>query len=124
MRRINSNSCIVDPAALQKSSSRLESHFLRLWQALGGPPLDQEAKVAEGRRWRFDFCHAPSLTAIEIEGGTWSKGRHNRGSGYQADCEKYNAAALLGFSIFRLTGDMISTPHIQPIIERCKNFLN
>ena len=48
--------------------------------------------------------------AVEVEGGVWSKtpGRHTRGAGFEADCEKYNAAAAAGWRVARVTTKMIS----------------
>ena len=57
--------------------------------------------------------------AVEVEGGTWINGRHNRGKGFAEDCEKYNQAALLGWRVFRLTIDMLENDpygHLMPII--------
>ena len=48
---------------------RLEGRFLRLWESLGGPPLEKEFRFHPGRRWRADFAHLPSRTLIEVEGG-------------------------------------------------------
>jgi len=59
------------------------------------------------RRWRFDFCWILKGIAVEVEGGTWSGGRHTTGAGFEKDCEKYNEAMLMGFRIFRFTGAMI-----------------
>ena len=53
------------------------------------------------RLWRFDFALPDYKTAIEIEGATWTQGRHTRGKGYQNDCEKYNAATLMGWKVLR-----------------------
>jgi very-short-patch-repair endonuclease len=49
--------------------------------------------------------------AIEVEGGTWAKGggRHNRGTGFEKDAEKYNTAALAGWIVLRFTGNMIKS---------------
>ena len=55
------------------------------------------------RKWRFDFAVPSLMIAIEIEGGVYSRGRHTRGKGYINDMEKYNAAQLLGWQVFRFT---------------------
>jgi very-short-patch-repair endonuclease len=47
--------------------------------------------------------------AVEVEGGSWIAGRHVRGRGFEADCEKYNAAVLLGWRILRFTTAMIES---------------
>ena len=59
------------------------------------------------RRWRFDFAWPAEQLAIEVEGGTYTRGRHNRPVGFAQDCEKYNSAALLGWRVLRYTGAMI-----------------
>ena len=68
-----------------------------------------EYRFAAGRQWRFDFCLPDYRIAIEIEGGTWTDGRHTRGKGYQADCLKYNAAALDGWTVLRYPATYIAT---------------
>lgn len=99
-------------------SSHLERKFALLWKAHDGPlPLRHEVPFHPTRKWRFDFAHHTARVAIEIEGGTWSRGAHNRGRGYAEDCEKYNAAVLLGWSVFRLTSDMLTKDHLQPIMS-------
>ena len=59
------------------------------------------------RRWRFDFAWIDHKLAVEVEGATWARGRHTRGGGFEADCEKYNAAVLLGWRVLRFTGGMV-----------------
>ena len=44
---------------------------------------------------------------MEVEGGTWSWGRHVRPDGFERDAEKYNAAALAGWRVLRFTGKMV-----------------
>lgn len=61
-----------------RSHSRLEEHFLLLWKAVEGPPLQREFRFHEKRKWRADFAYLPGRVLIEIEGGIWVNGRHNR----------------------------------------------
>lgn len=76
-------------------------------------PFEREYRFHPVRRWRFDFalCTAvngvPTSYAIEIEGGSWIAGRHNRGKGFEADLRKYNEAAKMGWTVLRFTSNMI-----------------
>lgn len=104
-------------------SSSLEREFITLWRVMGGPELEPEYRFHPSRKWRFDFAHPESRLAIELEGGTWGKGRHTTGKGYAADCEKYNAAAMAGWRVIRFTGDMLrQSPyqHLLPVVEWIK----
>lgn len=65
------------------------------------------ARESLGRQWRFDFAWVDHLVAVEVEGATYADGRHTRGSGFAADCEKYNAAARLGWRVLRYDGNMV-----------------
>lgn len=85
-----------------KPPSRLEKRFELLWRALGGPVLEKEFRFHPVRKWRADFAHIPSRTLIEIEGGIYVNGRHNRGAGFAADLEKYLEASLAGWRVVRL----------------------
>jgi very-short-patch-repair endonuclease len=58
------------------------------------------------------------LVAAEVEGGTWSGGRHTRGSGFEKDAEKYNEAANDGWRVLRFTGGMIQRGEALQQIER------
>lgn len=82
------------------------------------PPLQTEVRFEPKRRWRADFGVGRVL--VEIEGGTWSGGRHTRGKGYLADCEKYNRAAELGFVVLRYTYTMLEDDP-QKVIEQVLN---
>lgn len=90
-------------------------------------PALREYRFDLKRKWRFDFiilpadlCARPSI-AVEIEGGVWNGGRHSRGKGMEADMEKYNAAALAGFRVFRFSPAMVhSGAAIDTIREAIK----
>ena len=83
--------------------------FAQIWRALAPRSIElvQEHRFHGTRRWRFDFAHLPSKTAIEIDGSVFMFGRHTRGAGYTNDCEKLNEAAALGWLVFRLTTGMV-----------------
>jgi len=80
------------------------------------------ALCVEPRRWRFDFAWPDWKLAVEIEGGVFAHGRHTRGKGYEADCEKYNAAAVLGWTVLRYTPDMLQKNPLLAI-EQCKKII-
>ena len=68
---------------------------------------EKEYRFHPKRRWRFDYAFPNHKIAVEIEGGVWIDGRHNRASGFIKDMEKYNAAAVLGWRIYRILPDGI-----------------
>lgn len=65
--------------------------------------LVKEFRFHPKRLWRFDYAFPQLKIAIEVEGGVWTKGRHTRGSGFTKDMEKYNAAAVQGWTLIRVT---------------------
>lgn len=90
-------------------TSTLEAQFAGLVRMLAPdlPPYVSEHTFAKGRRWRFDAAWTKHRVAVELEGGVWSGGRHTRGSGFEADCSKYNRAALDGWIVLRYTASML-----------------
>ena len=100
----------------KQPGSRLENRFETLWRALGGPELEREFRFHETRRWCSDFDHLPCSTLIEIEGGIWIQGRHNRAAGFAADLEKYLEAALAGWRVIRLGPHELTAAHVERLI--------
>ena len=74
-----------------------------------GLAFQREFKFHPHRRWRIDFAFPDERVGVEVEGGTWSGGRHTRGSGFAADCEKYAEAMCLGWRVLRVTGDQVKS---------------
>ncbi len=85
-----------------------EELFALHCKAKGLSPV-REWSFAKPRRWRFDFAFPKEKLAVEIEGGTWIQGRHNRGSSIEKDLVKYNTAALLGWTVLRFTPAMVKS---------------
>ena len=97
--------------------SNLEDDLLFQLRAVGLDP-EREYKFHPERRWRADFAFETSKVLIEVEGGHWTAGRHVRGSGFEKDCEKYNAAAELGWLVLRYTSRHIRSGEALQQIER------
>lgn len=98
--------------------SQLEETLALHIRAAGLPPPVREHKFHPVRKWRFDFAWPEQRVGLECEGGIWTQGRHTHPAGYLLDVTKYNEAALLGWTLIRVTGDMIRKGEALQLIER------
>lgn len=64
---------------------------------------ERYAKSKRSKRYRADFAFPSSRSLIEIQGGTYMRGRHVSGSGYDRDARKYNLAMISGWKVYLLT---------------------
>lgn len=92
------NSKIVSSTA---SSTDLFQKYLMA--ELPGVEVLKEYTFHWTRKWRFDYAIPTLKIAIEIDGGVWLYGRHNRPEGYINDMEKLNTAASMGWLVLRFT---------------------
>lgn len=100
-------------------TSRLETLFwLQLQQAGLDDGWERQYRFCPPRRWTFDFALPYRALAVEIEGGSFVYGRHNRPSGFAADLEKYNTATLLGWRLLRFTGAMLNEDDAIPWVRK------
>lgn len=89
-----------------------------------GVPFEREFTFAKPRKWRFDFVIAADHSrakdrrpiAIEVEGGAWNGG-HRRGVEFDKDCERSNAAQILGWTVLRFSPYMVETGEAIATIE-------
>lgn len=65
-------------------------------------PFERQFRFNPERKHRADFFVPPDLL-IEVEGGTFIEGRHSRGLGFAADCEKQALAVIGGYRYLRAT---------------------
>ena len=72
-----------------------------------GVEFEREYRFAPPRRWRADFAVPDRRLLIEVQGGHWVDGRHNRGDGYAKDLERQNAAQLAGWMVLQYTTDQV-----------------
>lgn len=89
------------------STSQLETRLAAQISQAGLPAPVRELQFHPCRKWRFDFAWLEAMVAVEIDGATWTGGRHTRGKGYEADAEKLNEAALMGWTVIRVTGGQV-----------------
>jgi very-short-patch-repair endonuclease len=86
-----------------------------------GVMFDRECRFDPSRRWRADFV-IPSMhkspLLIEIDGGTWTGGRHVTGSGHASDAEKRNAAVLLGYRPLTFSPAQVESGEALQTIEK------
>jgi very-short-patch-repair endonuclease len=87
--------------------SSLEAALALHIRAAGLPEPVREYRALPPRRWRFDFAWPDRRLLVEVHGGTWARGRHTRGAGFERDREKMNAATLAGWRVLEFTGDMV-----------------
>ena len=88
-------------------------------------PVREHAFVSD-RKWRFDFAWPSLKMAVEVEGvihygtnpdGSRKTSRHQTSQGYFNDCDKYNRAALEGWTVLRYTQKHISNGSALEQIE-------
>ena len=89
--------------------SRLEEVLEFHLDSTKAPAFEREYEFHPTRKWRFDFAWPDHMLAVECEGLTApsTKSRHTTNEGYSKDLEKYNAAALAGWTVLRYTMPMI-----------------
>jgi hypothetical protein len=94
-----------------------ELAFAKLLELRGLPAPETEHRFHDTRRWRFDYAWPFARVALEVEGGVWTGGRHNRAAGFLKDIEKYNNAALLGWMVVRCTPKDLATQKTVELLE-------
>lgn len=87
-------------------------------RSAGLPAPVLEHRFAPPRKWRFDKCWPDRRIALELEGGTWHQGRHQRPVGFENDCVKYTEAAIRGWTVIRATKQMVEDGRALDLLRR------
>ena len=112
-------------AAARQNRHKLEDRFAAMLAEAGlDDGVQREYRFARPRRWRFDFAWPALFVAVEIQGGTYNKGRHVRGAGYKKDCDKSNAAVARGWLVLRFTGAHLTKRATPATIALIRGLLN
>lgn len=96
--------------------------FIQVCRQMGLPEPLPEHKFHPGRKWRIDFYfeNGDRKVALEVEGGVHTGGRHTRGAGFESDMEKYNALAVAGIFLYRVTPKNLLK---EPLFTHLKSIL-
>lgn len=72
------------------------------------------------RKWRCDWIVKDTRVLVEFEGGLFKKraAGHNSVTGILRDIEKYNEAALLGFTVIRIAPNHVRSGEALKWVER------
>lgn len=91
----------------------------------GIPEPTYEWRFHSSRKWRFDLAWVLFYenwgnvkVAIEVQGGIWQGGRHNRGAAMLKEWEKLNEAAAMGWRILYCQPQDLCTVAFAQIIKR------
>ena len=100
-----------------KAPSALEAKFL---SAIAGlPQPEREHRFHPVRRWRFDFAWLDRKVAVEVHGGAWVTGGHNRAGHQASDNEKANTATLMGWKVLTFnTVQMKDLAAVRSVVEQ------
>ena len=120
---------------LQSNNTQSADVFPKFVHDQTGLTVTKELEFHPSRKWRFDYAIPEIMLAIEVEGGVFKKrtytnkrgetitttgGRHNSASGFLGDMEKYNAAALAGWKVYRVTPAKLMTSEVLNVINSLK----
>lgn len=88
--------------------SAIEEQFAeQLTAAELDEPWIREHRFAPPRRWRFDFAWPEQRIALEIDGGLYVYGAHNRGAAIEAAYEKRNVAETYGWRVLTVSAHQV-----------------
>lgn len=89
--------------------SAIEDTFAAQLEATLTDGWVREYRFHPERRWRFDFAWPEQSVAVEIEGGLFSNGGHNRGAYIESTMEKYAQAAIMGWYVLRVSPKQVQS---------------
>jgi hypothetical protein len=99
-------------AALNGDPEKWERYLDGQMAMVGLHPVPQFAFALDWtprRQYRADFAFVKEMLLIEVDGGTWISGGHNRGAAYARDRERDNEALCHGWRTIRVVPSQIES---------------
>lgn len=89
--------------------SDLEAALVKQLEWFGAPAPTPQYRAIGARRWKWDLAYPDRNLLIEIDGGLYTGGRHQRPGRWGADndAEKQSTAAAFGWVTMRFTPELI-----------------
>lgn len=121
--RMKSSDFVKSGLALRGRGGAIDDYKAELENQMrheGLPDYQREFIFNEKRNWRFDYLFPVERVAVEYEGGIFDKGKrgHTSVSGIMRDIEKYNEAALAGYTVIRVTAQSVVSGAALRYIKR------
>lgn len=101
---------------MKKSTERYPLFLIQL-KALDIPPPQTEYLFLPPRKFRADYAWPNQKFSVEVDGGIWIYGRHNRATGFLKDLERRNLATLAGWCTIHVTPQMIVDSSAVLLVE-------
>ena len=67
---------------------------------------------------RADFAWTDARVLVEVQGGSWTRGAHNRAQGYARDRMLNNRRQLDGWLVLEFTGDHLNRNEALPMVRQ------
>lgn len=91
------------------AQSEREAELLNRILRAGLPRPITQHRIVPTRRFRWDFAWPEYGVCLELQGGVWRSGAHNRGQGVTRDAEKSSLAQLNGWLQITVTPDQVQS---------------
>jgi hypothetical protein len=103
----------------KRKSKATAYEFLALCRSAGIPEPQVEYRFHPDRMWRFDYAWPDhGRIFLEVQGGAFVAGFHNRGGGSAKDNEKQNSATVMGWRCLKIfPADLLTVETIE-LIQR------
>lgn len=105
--------------------SEPEARLLRRLARAGLPPPETQAKLIEGRQFRYDLSFSVFKVCVEVQGGVRYRktdiaesGAHSYGMGIENDAVKSALAQLDGWIVLAVTPHMVNSGLAVDLISR------